>query len=161
MLDFVRQVLCLYLANVIQTTWILNIKILGIVPDVVIITIVGIALTSGGMRATALAFCAGFMQDTYLPSELGLNALSKSAIAFAIAEIRGRVVAEAPHVQILMICAAVLAHDFIFYIVHSGVGIIEVPYYWLRFGLGRAIYTSLASGLVVYTLQLLQRYFTK
>jgi rod shape-determining protein MreD len=156
-LDLVRQILFLCLAFVIQTTWAHHLVIFEVFPDAVILTVVFIALRAGPVRSTLLAFCAGFVQDTYLPGELGLNALAKSVTAFAVASLRGRVLADSPRVQVMIICAAVLVHDLIFYAAHGGVAVLEKPYFWLRYAPGRALFTGLAAGLVVFPLRVLRR----
>ena len=157
MLDLVRQILFLCLAFVIQTTWLHHLAIFEVFPDAVLLVIVFIALRSGAVRATLLAFGAGFVQDTYLPAELGLNALAKSVTAFAVATFRDRVLADAPRVQVMILCAAVLVHDLIFYAAHGGVPVFEKPHFWLRYGPGRALYTGIAAALVVYPPRVLRR----
>ena len=157
MLDLVRQVLYLFLALVIQTTWIHQIALFELFPDVVILVVVWTAFAAGPIQATAIAFVAGFCQDIYLPAELGLNALSKSVVGFAISVGRSRVMADTPQVQILTICAAVLVHDLIYYAGHGGVSASELPYYWLRYGLGRALYTGAVGAAIVYGLTVRRR----
>ena len=157
MLDLVRQILFLCLAFVIQTTWVHHLRVFEVIPDTVILTVVLIALKASPARATLLAFGAGFVQDTYLPAELGLNALAKSVTAFAVASLRGHVLADTPRVQVMVVFAAVLAHDLIFYAAHGGVPVLEKPNFWLRYGPGRALYTGLAAGLLVYSRQVLRR----
>ena len=158
MLDLVRQILFLCLAFVIQTTWLHHLDLFGVFPDAVLLVIVFTALRSGAVRATLLAFGAGFVQDTYLPAELGLNALAKSVTAFAVVTFRSRVFSDSPRVQVMVVCGAVLVHDLVFYAANSGVPLFEKPYFWLRYGTARALYTGFAACLVAYPLWVLRRF---
>ena len=148
MLSAVRHALLLCLAFVLQTTWIPHIQIVGIVPDLVLLLVVFIALTSGHLQATIFGFAIGLCQDTFAPTELGLNALINAVAGFGVGVTRGRFVADAIQVRLTILTVAVLVHDLGYYVLHSNFPILDVPYLMFRFGLGHAVYTA-AFGFVV------------
>ena len=139
----VRHIFLLLLAFVLQTTWIDFLEVYSLKPDLVLLVLVYIALREGPLVAICMGFGVGFIQDVYHPADLGLNALSKSLIGFVVGYGRSRIVADNIQVQIGLLFGAVLFHDLIYYVGTSAIGVLDVPYFWFRYGLGRAIYTAL------------------
>jgi rod shape-determining protein MreD len=156
--NLIKHILLLILAFVLQTTWAHSLAIVQIKPDLLVLTLVYIALASGPLRATLLAFCFGFIQDTYAPANLGLNVLVKSAVAFAVGWSRSEIMSDNIAVQVAFVAGAVLVHDLIFYIGYSGLAWGDVPFFWLRYSLGSAVYTAALAAVLSYGL-LLRRYF--
>ncbi len=144
----IRGILLLVLAFALQTTWIDFLEISSLKPDLVLLALTFIALRKGPLMATCMGFGIGFMQDIYLPADLGLNALAKSLVGFAIGYGRSRIVADNIQVQIALLFAAALCHDLIYYLGTSAIGLVDLPYFWLRYGLGRAVYTALLGTLI-------------
>jgi len=139
----IRHIFLLLLAFVLQTTWIDFLEVFSLKPDLILLVLVYIALREGPLVAICMGFGVGFIQDVYHPADLGLNALSKSLIGFVVGYGRSRIVADNIQVQIGLLFGAVIFHDLIYYLGTSAIGVIDVPYFWLRYGLGRAIYTAL------------------
>jgi rod shape-determining protein MreD len=139
----IRHILLLVLAFSLQTTWVDFLEVSSLKPDLVLLVLVYIALRQGPLAATCMGFGIGFMQDIYLPADLGLNALAKSLIGFALGYGRSRIVADNIQVQIALLFGAVLFHDLIYYLGTSAISLLDLPYFWLRYGLGRAVYTAL------------------
>ena len=139
----IRHIFLLLLAFVLQTTWIDFLEVYSLKPDLILLVLVYIALREGPLVAICMGFGVGFIQDVYHPADLGLNALSKSLIGFVVGYGRSRIVADNIQVQIGLLFGAVVFHDLIYYLGTSAIGVIDVPYFWLRYGLGRAIYTAL------------------
>ena len=139
----IRHIFLLLLAFVLQTTWIDFLEVFSLKPDLILLVLVYIALREGPLVAICMGFGVGFIQDVYHPADLGLNALSKSLIGFVVGYGRSRIVADNIQVQIGLLFGAVLFHDLIYYLGTSAIGVIDVPYFWFRYGLGRAIYTAL------------------
>ena len=160
MLTAVKHILYFALAFLLQTTWLHHFEVLQVHPDLILLVLVYVGLASGHVQATILGFCVGFLQDTYSPDDLGLNALANSVVGFGVGVSRTGIMADTIHVQVLLICAAVLLHDLIFYTGNSGIPIGDVPLYWLRYGLARAVYTGLVGAAVVAVVQARRRYLT-
>lgn len=153
-----RHALFLIVAFVLQTTWIHLFEISALQPDLVILVLVYIGITAGRTEATILGFVIGFFQDTYMPADLGLNAMTNSIIGFAVGYGRLRIMADDIQVQLALVFGAVLIHDLIFYLGYSGVALADVPLFWIRYGLGRAFYTALLALFVAFGLILRKRF---
>ncbi len=154
MLSALRHALLLGLAFVLQTTWVHHIQIADIVPDLVLLVVVFIALTSGHLQATLFGFAIGLCQDTFAPSELGLNALINAVIGFGVGVTRAGFVADAIQVRVAILTVAILVHDLAYYMLHSNFPILEVPYLMIRFGVGHAAYTAIFGFVVAGFLRL-------
>ncbi len=156
-MNVARHILLLLLAFILQTTWIHAFEIIGLRPDLVVLVLIYIALRSGSFEATLLGFAIGLIQDIDMPHNLGLNALVNAIVGFAVGWVRLHITAENFLVQIALIFGAVLLHDLIYYIGDSSIVWSEIPFFWLRYGPGRALYTSLI-GMLLSALLLLRRY---
>ncbi len=132
-----RNILLIFLALLFQASWVDTFAIYGIVPDLVIMVLVFIALSRGQIEATALGFVSGLLIDIYDPgARLGINALGNSLIGFGVGYSRVGIVAETPQVQAVLLFAATLLHDVIFFLFTSD------PIKILSIGLGTSLYTA-------------------
>ncbi len=157
-MSVVRHILLLILAFILQTTWIHTFEVFGLKPDLVVLLLVYIALRSGAFEATILGFAIGFIQDVDIPENLGLNALVNSIIGFSAGWGRLHIAADNVQVQIVLIFAAVLVHDLIYYIGERGLTWSEMPFLWVRYSPGRALYTSLIGAFLAAIPVLRQRF---
>ncbi len=146
-MNVVRHILLLLLAFVLQTTWIEFMEISSLKPDLILLVLIYAALREGPLTATALGFAIGFLQDIYMPTDLGLNSLVNSAVGFAVGYGRSRIVGDNIQVQVALIFGTVLVHDLLYYMGTSAISLADVPFFWLRYGLGRAIYTGLVGSI--------------
>ncbi len=156
-LSALRRILLLLLAFLLQTTWVQSLQILDIVPDLVVVTLVLIALVVDPIESILLAFFVGLLQDSYLPQNLGLNALVNVLVVLAVGLIRSGIVVDNLRVQVVFVVAAVLLHDLIYYVGYSDFPLVEVPFFWLRYALGRAAYSGVLGMAVAYALLLRHR----
>ena len=156
-MQITRHVLLLLVAFVLQTTWGYLFDILELRPDLILLALVYIALRVGPFEATLLGFGIGLLQDAYMPQNLGLNTLVKSVAGFGVGYGRTGIMADDLQVQTFLIFGVVLVHDLIYYLGFSGVGLAEAPLLWLRYGVGRALYTSLIGGGLAYVWGLRRR----
>lgn len=154
MLALLRHLLLLALALVLQATWLPDLQIGGVFPDLVLLVVVFIALLRGHVEATFLGFAAGLCQDVYTPHDLGLNALTKAVTGFAVGISRGGFVADSVQVQLAVVVCAVLAHDLVYYAISGATALPQVPFFMVRFSLGRALYTAALGLLVAWSLRL-------
>ena len=138
-----RNILLIFVALLLQASWVDSLAIFGITPDVVIIILVYIGITRGQIEATALGFMSGLLIDIYNPGTgLGINALANSLVGFAVGYSRLGIVSEDIQVQAAVLFAATLLHDIIFFI------FLLDPIKILSIGLGTGLYTT-AVGLVL------------
>jgi rod shape-determining protein MreD len=114
MRHFLRTTSLWILVALLGETYVADwIDIRGIAPDFTIIALVLLGMSAGTVPATVGGFCLGLAQDVSAPAFLGLHALCKSALGFGIGSLRGRVVYGMPVVELLVLVAAVIAHDFV------------------------------------------------
>ena len=153
-----RHLLYITLAAMVQTTWVHHIEIFEIQPDLSLLVLVLIGATAGHVEATIFGFGVGLFQDSYLPADLGLNTFTKSIVGFAIGLGRRGVMIDTLHVRLLLVCGAVLVHDLIYYIGHSDIALAHVPYYWVRYGIGRALYSGGIAAVFISIFEVRRRY---
>lgn len=132
-----RNILLIFLALLLQASWINGLAIYGIAPDIVIIILVFIAFTRGQIEATILGFISGLLIDIYDPgTRLGVNALANSLVGFLAGYSRVSIAAEDLQAQAAILFAATLLHDVIFFLVALQ------PLKILSVGLGTGLYTA-------------------
>ena len=153
-----RHILLLVLAFLLQTTWVHFFEIAAVGPDLILLVIVYIALSSGQFEAIILGFCIGFVQDSYAPEQLGVNALAKCLVGYLVGYGRLRIMADGPQVQTVLLLGAVLLHDAVYYAAHNGIPWAETPYFWARYSIGRALYTGLVGAALAYGALLRRRF---
>ena len=152
-----RYTLLLGFAFVLQATWLDFVSVSALKPDLILLIIIVIALREGPILATLLGFSIGLLQDTYAPADFGLNALLKCTAGFAVGHGRSRVVSDNIQVQVALVFFTVLLHDLLYYAITDAISLVEVPYFWIRYSIGRAIYTGLLGALAYALLPLRQR----
>ena len=152
-----RYTLLLGLAFVLQATWLDFVSVSALKPDLILLIITVIALREGPILATLLGFSIGLLQDTYAPADFGLNALLKCTAGFAVGHGRSRVVSDNIQVQVALVFFTVLLHDLLYSAITGAISLVQVPYFWIRYGIGRAIYTGLLGALAYALLPLRQR----
>jgi rod shape-determining protein MreD len=147
-----RRTLLLLLAFLLQTTWIQSLRILDIAPDLVVVTLVLIALVVDPVESILMALFVGLLQDAYMPENLGLNALVNVLVVLTVGLMRSGIVVDNLGVQVAFVVAAVLLHDLIYFVGYSGVPLAEVPFFWLRYAVGRAVYSGVLALATAYAL---------
>ena len=147
----IRNILLIFLALLLQASWLNALAIYGIVPDLVTIVLVFIAITRGQIEATVLGFVSGLLIDIYNPgAHLGINALGYSLVSFCVGYSRIGIVSEVVQVQAVILFAATLLHDIIFFLFTLN------PIKILTIGLGTGLYTA---GLGVVLSHIFTRFF--
>jgi rod shape-determining protein MreD len=144
-----RHVLLLALAFLLQTTWLQAIEITALRPDLVLLTLLLIALRAGPTEGALLGLGIGFLQDTQMPEDLGLNTLIKAVMGYFAGRCGTGIATDTLLVQVTLIFLAVLIHDLAFCVGSSGIPMADVPFFWLRHSVGGAVYTTLV-GVIVY-----------
>ena len=132
-----RNILLIFLALLLQASWVDSFAIYGIAPDIVIIILVFIAFTRGQIEATGLGFLSGLLIDIYDPgTRLGVNALANSLIGFFVGYSRVGIDTGALRAQAAILFSATLLHDIIFFVFSLQ------PIKILSIGLGTSLYTA-------------------
>jgi rod shape-determining protein MreD len=92
-----------FVAAILQVTIFSSVEILGGTPDVVLLTLVGIALLRGSIYGASAGFVAGFLVDTANLATLGVTSLLLTIAGYWIGrygETTGRDRAHAPFVSV-------------------------------------------------------------
>ncbi len=149
-MNLLRTVLVALVLLVMQMTVAHQIALAGAVPDLMIILVVALVLPRGPVFAVIIGFLLGFLQDLGNASFLGMNALSKSVIAYGIARLGGGLLPENVLFKGLVIVVACLVNDLLTLSVTTSfaVGVIFVSFF--RYSILSALYTGVI-GIVVYT----------
>ena len=145
MIRILRNLLLIALALFIQSSLVSEMSVFGVTPDLVLLVLVYIGISYGQMEGAIFGFLAGFLQDTYTPDHMGLNALAKSIVGFVVGYGRGGVVADSFVVQSSIVFGAVLMHDLVYFICYSGNDLPGILFNVLRYGVGAALYTAALS----------------
>jgi rod shape-determining protein MreD len=79
----------LLLALVIQSTLLVKVTLLGVIPQLTLVVVVGFAYLDGERVGTVAGFCVGILQDLLLPqSIIGLTALVYTLVGFTVGRAR-------------------------------------------------------------------------
>ncbi len=100
-------------AALIETTWLEAIRIRGVLPDLVLISVVYFALSDGEERAMFTAVLGGLFQDVASNATLGLNVLCLALVGFAAGKMTTRLVTEHPAVKAGLTCSACLLNGLL------------------------------------------------
>jgi rod shape-determining protein MreD len=119
------------------------IDIRGVAPDFTVIALVILAMAEGSRAGAMGGFCLGLVQDLSVPTLLGLHALCKSTLGFAVGRARGRLVFGMPLIEGALLLVATLAHDTLFLVVQSRQQNEAFLGPWLAQAWPTAIYTAI------------------
>lgn len=72
-------------ALIVQLTLFVELRILGVVPELLALVAVLAGYSLGAERGPPAAFCAGLLWDVYLPTPLGVSAIVFALVAFSVA----------------------------------------------------------------------------
>lgn len=114
-----------------------------VAPDFTIIAVVILAMARG-VRAGALGgFSLGLVLDLAVPTMLGLHALCKTALGFAVGHTRGRLVYGLLPVEGALFFLSSLGHDTFFMLIQSRQQSEVFIGSWFADALPTALYTTL------------------
>jgi rod shape-determining protein MreD len=82
--DATRVVLVVLLFITVQETLILDLRIGGVHPDIMLLLPIAAGIVGGPARGATMGFGAGLVADLFLPTPFGLSALVGSLIGFGV-----------------------------------------------------------------------------
>lgn len=144
----VRLALFAFAAVLLDAAVAPHMEIAGARPDFLVMVIVYASLVMGARAATIAGFVAGLLADAEMPEYLGLNALALSTTAYATSLLWGRLVRTNVLVQCLVLFAASLAHDAVYYLVYYRNHLDMLGGFLTSFGLLGGVYTAAFGALV-------------
>jgi rod shape-determining protein MreD len=104
----------------IQATWLHEVRVEGVMPNLILLLVVYFAIAFGEERAMYTGMIGGLFQDVAGMTSIGHNVLCHVLVAYAIGRIANRLVTENPAVKTgLVLCAALvygLLHSALVYV---------------------------------------------
>jgi rod shape-determining protein MreD len=109
----VRRVLMLaavvVAAALLQTTVLAELRLAGVRPDLLVLSVVAVAMASGPTSGAVFGFSAGLVADLLFDLPVGVSALVYTAVGFAVGTVRLYVTSRRPLVHLALAGAASLA----------------------------------------------------
>lgn len=84
MTTWMRLGLVFLLALVVQLTVFVDVRVAGVAPELLALVAVIAGFFVGPERGPMIAFAAGLLWDVYLPTPLGVSAITFAVVAFAV-----------------------------------------------------------------------------
>ena len=114
----IRAIGLILLSFLLQSTIAEDLAISGGRPDFIIVSLVYLCLAYGSMTGMVMGFSVGLLQDFYGPPDnLGLNALCKTLICFAVGMGRDGLYRENILILLSVLTASMLVHDMLYFLV--------------------------------------------
>jgi rod shape-determining protein MreD len=109
----VRRVLVLaavvVVAVLLQSTVLAELRLAGVRPDLLVLTVVAVAMASGPTSGAVFGFSAGLVGDLLFDLPVGVSALVYTAVGFAVGTVRVYVTSHRPLIHLVLAGAASLA----------------------------------------------------
>jgi len=105
-IDGVKAAALVFLAAILEVSVFSDVKILGGIPDLLLVTVVAVALLRGSITGAVLGFFAGLVVDTATLETLGLSSLLLTLIGYWVGrygETTGRDRTHAPFLSVAVV----------------------------------------------------------
>lgn len=126
-----------------------------VAPDFLILVVVFFSLYRGAMRGSIFGFVVGFLQDLANPGFLGLNALAKSLLGFAVGKIGSKTFPENAPFLFVLFSATAFGHDIVYLLFFSWPDVASALLMTFSAALPSALYTAVFGVIVHRILTLL------
>ena len=103
-------------ALIFQQTLVSWIAFGSVRPDILLIALTAVALRYGPVAGLYAGMAVGLVQDVYAVEALGANALAKCVTGYLLGFFEERVVKSMPTTRVMLLGAAFLLHDTIYYL---------------------------------------------
>lgn len=146
---YLSYAVLLILSFIFQSTLCEVIALLGIKPNLILITIVSISLLRGELEGAAAGFLGGLLLDLYSPF-IGLNAFICMIIGYITGIFTVGLYKENPFVPVITVFIVTFMYEFVFYIFSILLkGYTNFVYFFQTIFLREMVYNALFA-LVVY-----------
>lgn len=143
-------------ALLLQTTLLAGVRILGVMPDFMLLLAVASGVTAGPTRGAALGFASGMLIDLFLPTPLGLSALVFTLVGYGVGVANTGVLRSAWYIPVLTAGGASMAGVCLYALIGSVLGerMIDGHLVTIAFvvGLSNAVLAPVAVKLVDWSL---------
>lgn len=106
-------VISIFLQSTIFNTY----SIKGTVPDMVLIFVVFYALFNGSSKGTVYGLLCGLLEDLYIGRFIGLNAISKAIVAYAVSRFQVNVFRENIMVGVVTVVASTVLNGILMFLI--------------------------------------------
>jgi rod shape-determining protein MreD len=118
-------------------------------PDFPLLIVAYFAIFRGAIAGSIFGFVAGLFQDLFNPSFLGLNALTKTLVGFALGRAGAQTERDHPIFLLALFGVSALAHDFVYLLFYTQLRLGEFFVTLLTVALPSAVYTAVV-GIAVH-----------
>lgn len=146
---YLRYLLIVFAAVLLEGTVGSRIAIHGIAPDVSLAVVVLAGLWSGARIGVLVGFLIGLLRGCVDPEWMGLEALLLSIVGFAAGSTSPMVNRRSGIMQGLLIAGLLLAHDLVRALVISGFSPADAFSLWIGASPGTALYTAIIVPLAI------------
>lgn len=136
------------LTLIAQLALVRRIAVFGIQPDLSILLVVLLALRRGPIGGTLLGFAIGLLQDLLVPETLGMNALAKSIVGWAVGKLSRQLAMDSPVLYFALMVVAVLAHDLVYLVCLTRLDVGRLLTVYFTHSVPAALYTGVLSVIV-------------
>lgn len=124
------------------------VEVAGLTPDLLLILVVWIAIVEGQFKGIFAGFAIGLLFDVISADVFGINALSKTLVAF----IAGFFYRDGKHNQILgnfrfvlIVLSCSIAHNLVYYFFYIKLSQLDSFSFIWKYGLASTLYTTVVS----------------
>lgn len=118
-------------------------------PDFPLLIVAYFAIFRGSIAGSIFGFVVGLLQDLFNPSSLGLNALTKTLVGFALGRAGAQTERDHPVFLLALFGVSALAHDIVYLLFYTQFRVGEFFVTLLTVALPSAAYTAVA-GIIVH-----------
>lgn len=117
-----RVPLVLVLALILDTTLLTEIRIAGVMPDLMLLLAVAAGLEAGPTTGALVGFVSGMMADLVLPTPMGLSALVFTLVGYGVGITKGGLLRDAWWFPMFVAFVACSAGEGLFAVVGTVIG---------------------------------------
>ena len=117
-------------------------------PDFPLLIVAYFAVFRGSIAGSVFGFVVGLLQDLFNPSFLGLNALTKTLVGFALGRAGAQTERDHPIFLLALFGISALAHDVVYLLFYTQLRLGEFFVTLLTVALPSAVYTAVVGILV-------------
>jgi rod shape-determining protein MreD len=149
--DGLKSAALIFVAAIVQVSILTQIHVLGGVPDVLLVTLVAVALLRGAIVGASAGFFAGLLVDTATLGQLGLTSLVLTVAGYWIGRYGETTGQDRAHAPFLSVAVVTILYSFGLLLVHFVLGE-PAPAGAMLESLGPAIVLNLILTAPVYAL---------
>jgi rod shape-determining protein MreD len=117
-----RLPVMLLVALLLQTTLLAQVRVFGVMPDIMLLVAIAGGITAGATRGAAFGFASGMLIDLFLPTPLGLSALVFTLVGYGVGVANTGVLRSAWYIPVLTAGAASVAGVTLYALLGSVLG---------------------------------------